>query len=149
MNVPAPNSTAPKLTGAEKIDVTVTAIVPLNDLVTRFEFERSDGRLFPTFSGGAHTVVEMQDGDRKRLNPYSLMSDPANRETFAISVRRDDEGRGGSLFMHNKVQTGDSMVISYPVNLFSLDLRARKHLFIAGGIGITPFLAQIKQLDPH
>ena len=39
------------------------------------------------------------------------------------------------------------MVISNPVNLFSLDLRARKHLMIAGGIGITPFLAQIKQLD--
>jgi ferredoxin-NADP reductase len=33
------------------------------------------------------------------------------------------------------------------VNLFSLDLRAKKHLMIAGGIGITPFLAQIKQLD--
>ena len=74
MNAPAPNSTAPKRTGTEKIDVTVTAIVPLNELVTRFEFKRSDGSLFPTFSGGAHTVVEMQDGGRKRLNPYSLMS---------------------------------------------------------------------------
>lgn len=41
------------------------------------------------------------------------------------------------------------MVISNPVNLFSLDLRAKKHLMIAGGIGITPFLAQIKQLERH
>ncbi len=38
------------------------------------------------------------------------------------------------------------MVISYPVNLFSLDLRAKKHLMIAGGIGITPFVAQTAQL---
>ena len=38
------------------------------------------------------------------------------------------------------------MVISYPVNLFSLDLRARKHLMLAGGIGITPFMAQTAQL---
>ncbi|MGB0799227.1 MAG: oxidoreductase, partial [Planktomarina sp.] len=58
-----------------------------------------------------------------------------------------DEGRGGSLFMHQKVNVGDAMTIGYPVNLFSLDLRANKHLFVAGGIGITPFMAQIKQLD--
>lgn len=140
----APQKASP---GAEKIDVIVSAIVPLNELVTRFEFKRANGDMFPTFSGGAHTVIEMKDGDITRLNPYSLMSDPADRTCYAISVRRDDEGRGGSLFMHKSVSVGDEMVLSYPVNLFSLDLRARKHLFIAGGIGITPFLAQIKQLD--
>jgi len=135
------------MSGAEKITVIVSGIVPLNDLVTRFEFKRTDGGLLPTFSGGAHTVVEMRDGDITRMNPYSLMSDPMDQTSYAISVRRDDEGRGGSLFMHNKVSVGDEMVISYPINLFSLDLRAKKHLFLAGGIGITPFLAQIKQLE--
>ena len=135
------------MSGAEKIDVTVTDIVTLNDLVTRFEFKRTDGGLLPTFSGGAHTVVEMRDGDITRLNPYSLMSDPMDQTAYTISVRRDDEGRGGSLYMHTQVRVGDEMVISYPVNLFSLDLRATKHLFLAGGIGITPFLAQIKQLE--
>jgi ferredoxin-NADP reductase len=49
--------------------------------------------------------------------------------------------------MHNNVSVGDEMVISNPVNLFSLDLRAKKQLFIAGGIGITPFMAQIKQME--
>ncbi len=121
--------------------------MPLNDLVTRFEFKRTDGGLLPTFSGGAHTVVEMHDGESTRLNPYSLMSDPMDQTAYTISVRRDDQGRGGSLYMHTKVAVGDEMVISYPVNLFSLDLRAKKHLFLAGGIGITPFLAQIKQLE--
>lgn len=135
------------MSGAEKIAVKVTEIVPVNDLVTRFKFERSEGGDLPTFSGGAHTVVEMQDGDITRLNPYSLMSDPMDQTAYTISVRRDDAGRGGSLFMHEKVSVGDEMTISYPVNLFSLDLRAKKHLFLAGGIGITPFLAQIKQLE--
>ncbi len=135
------------MSGITKINVRVTDIVPLNELVTRFKFEPVDGGLLPTFSGGAHTVVEMKDDDRTRLNPYSLMSDPADRGAYTISVRRDDEGRGGSLFMHKKVKIGDEMVISNPVNLFSLDLRAKKHLMIAGGIGITPFMAQIKQLD--
>ena len=49
--------------------------------------------------------------------------------------------------MHTQVAEGDTMTITYPVNLFSLDLRAKKHLFFAGGIGITPFLAMIGQLE--
>lgn len=135
------------MSGAEKIAVRVCEVTPLNALVTRFGFEPVSGGLLPTFSGGAHTVVEIQDGDITRLNPYSLMSDPFDQRAYSISVRRDDAGRGGSAFMHASVKVGDEMVISTPVNLFSLDLRAKKHLMIAGGIGITPFLAQIKQLD--
>ena len=139
----APQKTRP---GPAPIDVIVSNIVPLNDLVTRFEFKRKDGKPFPIFSGGAHTVIEMDDGDLIRRNPYSLMSDPSDPSHYAISVRRDDQGRGGSLFMHQKVKIGDEMRLTYPVNLFSLDLRAKKHLLIAGGIGITPFLSQIKQM---
>ena len=75
------------------------------------------------------------------------MSDPHDLSHYAISVRRDDEGRGGSLFLHQKAAVGDRMQLSAPVNLFALDLRASKHLFIAGGIGITPFLSQIHKLS--
>jgi len=57
--------------GTRKIDVTVAEVVEVNDLVKRFRFIRSDGGEMPTFSGGAHTVVEMRDGDTTRLNPYS------------------------------------------------------------------------------
>ena len=132
---------------AAKMNVLVTDVVEVNDLVKRFRFERADGELMPTFSGGAHTVVEMDDHGTRRLNPYSLMSSPTDRSAYTISVRRDDEGRGGSLFLHQHVKPGMEMVISNPVNLFSLDLRGRKHVMIAGGIGITPFLSQIKQLS--
>lgn len=132
--------------GTTKLNVTVTEVVAVNELVKRFHFERTDGGDLPTFSGGAHVVVEMRDGDITRLNPYSLMSSPLATRDYTISVRRDDVGRGGSLFMHNRVKRGMEMVISYPVNLFSLDLRAKKHLMIAGGIGITPFMAQTAQL---
>jgi ferredoxin-NADP reductase len=123
----------------------VEEVVPVNDLITRFRFKRRDGGPMPAFSGGAHTVVEMQDDGIQRRNPYSLMGDPADRSAYSISVRRDEAGRGGSLFLHRRVRPGDEMVISHPVNLFPLDLRARKHLFVAGGIGITPFLAMMEQ----
>lgn len=133
------------MSGAAQIPVVVKEVVAVNDLVTRFSFAHREGRSLPSFSGGAHTVVEMEDNGVRRRNPYSLMGDPADTSTYSISVRRDDAGRGGSLYMHREVRPGMEMVISNPVNLFPLDLRARKHLFIAGGIGITPFIAMMAQ----
>jgi len=135
------------MSGGAKLQVRVAEVVKVNDLITRFRFVTRDGSPLPAFSGGAHTVVEMDDHGTRRLNPYSLMSDPENSTGYDISVRRDDAGRGGSLFMHTHVKPGMEMTLSYPVNLFPLDNRARKHLMIAGGIGITPFLAQIAQLS--
>jgi ferredoxin-NADP reductase len=134
------------MSGGAKLAVRVAEVVPVNELVTRFRFVSLDGSDLPAFSGGAHTVVEMDDNGMRRLNPYSIMSDPADRSGYEISVRRDDTGRGGSLYMHRQVKPGMTMTLSYPVNLFPLDTRARKHVMIAGGIGITPFLAQIAQL---
>jgi dimethylamine monooxygenase subunit B len=135
------------MSGGAKLRVRVADVVAVNDLIKRFRFVALDGSPLPAFSGGAHTVVEMDDHGLRRLNPYSLMSDPKDRSGYEISVRRDDAGRGGSLFLHQHVTPGMEMEISYPVNLFPLDTRARKHLMIAGGIGITPFLAQIAQLS--
>ena len=132
--------------GAPKIPVCVAEVVHVNDLIKRFRLIRRDGGPMPHFSGGAHIVVEMDIQGTRRLNPYSLMSDPSDTSGYEISVRRDDVGRGGSLHLHAAVKAGDAMVISHPVNLFPLDLRAKKHLMIAGGIGITPFLAQMAQL---
>jgi dimethylamine monooxygenase subunit B len=134
------------MSGGAKLNVRVAAITEVNELIKRFRFVSRDGGRLPAFSGGSHTVVDMDDHGTRRLNPYSLMSDPADLSAYEISVRRDDAGRGGSLFMHRHVKPGMDMVISYPMNFFALDTRAKKNLMIAGGIGITPFLAQIKQL---
>ena len=135
------------MSGGAKLLVRVADVTRVNDLISRFRFVNRDGSPMPAFSGGAHTVVEMDDHGTRRLNPYSLMSDPEESSGYEISVRRDDAGRGGSLYMHNHVKPGMEMMLSYPVNLFALDNRAGKHLMIAGGIGITPFLAQIAQLS--
>ncbi|MFT3689561.1 PDR/VanB family oxidoreductase [Paenirhodobacter sp.] len=124
----------------------VTDVAPLTPLVTRFRFEHPEGEPLPLFSGGAHVVVEMPDGDTLRRNAYSLISDPLDGSGYEIAVRREDRGRGGSRFMH-RVAAGDLLRVSAPVNLFALDLRARKHVLIAGGIGITPFLSQLRQLQ--
>jgi len=127
------------------LDVVVTEKQVLTPLVTRFRFEPAGEGALPHFSGGAHVVVELPEGDRIRRNAYSLISDPHDGSGYEIAVRREDRGRGGSLYLHDRVTPGDRLRIGMPANLFRLDLTARHHLMIAGGIGITPFLAQLRQ----
>jgi dimethylamine monooxygenase subunit B len=130
---------------APGITVKVTQVVEVTPLIKRFHFESVDGPL-PSFAGGAHIIVEMLDGELVRRNAYSLMSPPSRTSYYAISVRRDDSGRGGSRYLHDCVRPGMMLHISRPINLFPIEQRARKHLLIAGGIGITPFLAMLERL---
>jgi ferredoxin-NADP reductase len=120
---------------------------PLSPRITRFRFEHPQGAPLPIFAGGAHVMVQMQDGAVLRRNAYSLISDPADRSGYEIAVQREDQGRGGSRWMHEQAQPGMVMTIGAPVNLFALNLTAKRHLLIAGGVGITPFLAQVRDLD--
>jgi ferredoxin-NADP reductase len=126
--------------------VRVTAITQVAEKVKRFRLERVDGQPMPVFSGGAHVVVAMRDGDFLRRNPYSLMSSPRDSTAYEISTLRVENSRGGSAFMHEKLNVGETLVVSQPINLFPFDVRGRKHIFMAGGIGITPFIAMMDQM---
>jgi dimethylamine monooxygenase subunit B len=130
-----------------EMNVRVVAITQEAEKVKRFRLERVDGKPMPVFSGGAHVVVAMHDGDLLRRNPYSLMSSPQDQSGYEISVLRVEQSRGGSTFMHDQLKQGDALTISQPINLFPYDVRGRKHIFMAGGIGITPFMAMMDQMS--
>jgi ferredoxin-NADP reductase len=130
-----------------EMPVTVAAITQVADAVKRFRLVRRDGLPMPVFSGGAHVVVSMRDHGVLRRSPYSLMSSPTDQSAYEISVLRVEQSRGGSHFLHDNVKVGDNLVVSQPVNLFPFDHRGRKHIMIAGGIGITPFMAMMDQMD--
>lgn len=127
--------------------VRVVETVAVTPGVKRIKLAAVDGAPLPEFSGGAHTVVELQDTSRIIRNAYSLMSSPFDASAYEISVLRVENSRGGSSFIHDNLGVGTELTISKPVNLFPIDRRARRHLMIAGGIGITPFMAMMTQLS--
>jgi ferredoxin-NADP reductase len=135
------------LTINTEMKVRVAKVAQVADKVKRFRFERADGQPMPIFSGGAHVIVSMRDGEVLRRNPYSLMSSPADTGGYEISVLRVENSRGGSAFLHEKLKEGDSLTLSQPVNLFPYDQRGRKHVMMAGGIGVTPFMAMMDQME--
>jgi dimethylamine monooxygenase subunit B len=134
------------LSDAQTLAVEVTAIEQVTPLIKHFTLAAADGGALPAFSGGSHIIVVMRGALRMHRNPYSLLSSPRQLDNYQIGVRRMEESRGGSHFMHDQVEVGSRLEIAHPVNLFGLDKIARKHVLIAGGIGITPFLAQLEDL---
>ncbi len=107
------------------------------------EFRDPHGEPLPEFSAGAHIAVRVPNG---LLRKYSLCNDPAERDRYQIAVKRESNGRGGSCSLIDDVKTGDEITLTTPVNDFGLPPRAQDFLFIAGGIGVTPIMAMIRQV---
>lgn len=125
----------------------VVSIIDVAEKVKRFRFERIDGAPLPIFSGGAHVVVAFQTDSGLRRTPYSLMSKPGDTSGYEISVLRVEQSRGGSHYLHDHLKVGAEVHLTQPVNLFPIDQRGKKHLLFAGGIGITPFIAMMDQMQ--
>ena len=124
----------------------IAAIEVLAPGLRRFALERDDGGDYPPAAAGAHVVLTLTGPARSWKNAYSLVSPPDQRRRLEIVVRRVDASRGGSLHMHDRLRTGDAVTVTGPASLFPLYRPARRHLMIAAGIGLTPFLSYLPVL---
>ena len=109
-----------------------------------FELRDASGGDLPGFTAGAHVTVKSPNGS---LRKYSLCNDPAERRRYAIAVKRDPAGRGGSVDLVDNTRVGDTIEVSAPHNAFELAEKAASFILIAGGIGITPLLAMARHLN--
>ncbi len=109
-----------------------------------FELVHPQGLPLPAFDAGAHVTVLTPNGLTRR---FSLCSSPCEKHRYQIAVKRDAQGQGGSISMVDQVHEGALLPTSRPLNYFALDPDATSHLLIAGGIGITPLLAMLHELQ--
>ncbi|MFE9914401.1 PDR/VanB family oxidoreductase [Micromonospora sp. NPDC005553] len=128
------------LTGAELV---VAAREQVAAEVVAICLRRADGGDLPGWTPGAHIDLELSAGLARQ---YSLCGDPANRSVLRIAVRREPNGRGGSRLVHERLTVGATVRVSGPHNTFPL-VAARRYLFIAGGIGITPIAPMVAAAD--
>lgn len=97
----------------------------------------------PEWTPGAHVDLRLADG---KIRQYSLCGDPADRTRYRIAVKREPGGRGGSTLIHDAFARGSEVHVSAPRNNFPLSTDAARHILVAGGIGITPFVAMTRHL---
>lgn len=99
------------------------------------------GQLLPPAEPGAHLEITLPSGI---VRQYSIFGDPAERHRYCIGVGWVEASRGGSRYIHESLQAGDTLEVSAPKNNFPLVTDAREYVFVAGGIGITPILSMIR-----
>jgi dimethylamine monooxygenase subunit B len=129
------------------LEVEVSQVTTVAQRVKCFRLTPVSGKTLPAFSPGAHILITHNDGGMKVRNAYSLMGSPYDHRSYRITVLHTEQSRGGSRYMHEFIQPGSRLSISHPVNLFPLAQLGRKHVFVAGGIGITPFLPMMEELN--
>jgi phthalate 4,5-dioxygenase reductase subunit len=111
--------------------------------IVEFELCHPEGVPLPPFSPGAHLRVQTPSGAERK---YSLVNPPSDRERFVIAVKRDAGGRGGSVSMVDDLKEGALLSVGLPDNAFPMAEHAKRFIFIAGGIGITPILCMVRTL---
>jgi vanillate O-demethylase ferredoxin subunit len=112
--------------------------------INAYELVDPAGDDLPEFSAGSHIDVHIPGNF---VRQYSLSNDPRERKRYVIGVLNVSDGRGGSAALHACVRAGHLLKVSAPRNNFPLAQDARRHLLIAGGIGITPMMAMISHLQ--
>lgn len=127
----------------ELVRVRVGARTDAADGVVALTLEHPDGERLPDWTPGAHVDLVLPTGLTRQ---YSLCGDRFDPHRYRVAMLREADGRGGSAWVHDRLQVGDELAIGGPRNHFPL-VPASSYLFLAGGIGITPLLPMIAQAE--
>lgn len=100
------------------------------------------GAALPPFAPGAHVEFSFAGMTRR----YSLTSLPDVLDAYEVCVLRTDPGGGGSAYLHDRLEVGDGLEVSTPCDAFPLAPDAEHSVFVAGGIGVTPFVTMMHAL---
>lgn len=96
----------------------------------------------PCAEAGSHIDLLISDQLRRS---YSLLK-PSNGTSYEVAVQLEENGRGGSRYLHEQVSEGMTISISPPRNNFPIREHLDKAVLVAGGIGITPIMSMLQVL---
>ncbi|MBL7495706.1 oxidoreductase [Frankia sp. CNm7] len=128
------------MTAGARLDLVVTAATEPVPGVRCLRLAAAGGGELPGFVPGSHLVVDCGG----RPNAYSLTSDGLEPTEYAISVLLVEDGAGGSRWAHERLDVGARVSARPPRSAFPPVARARRHLLVAGGIGVTPVVSHLR-----
>jgi len=124
------------------LDLVVVSARSVATDVVSLELADPAGTPLPDWTPGAHIDLHLPSG---LVRSYSLHGDDHDRGAYHVAVLHAADGRGGSAEAHRIATAGTALRVSPPRNAFAL-APASHHLFLAGGIGVTPLLAMAREV---
>lgn len=97
------------------------------------------------YTPGQFITVEVEIDGQTHQRCYTLSSSPSRPLCITITVK----ATGGvvSNWLHRNLRVGDTLRASGPSGIFSFHHHpARKYLFLAGGVGVTPLMSMTRWL---
>ena len=92
------------------------------------------------FKAGQFAFIEIQDQGLQEPHPFSISSSP-NDETIRFTIRvLGDWTRK----IREELKSGTEAILRGPYGRFESDFSEKKQVWMAGGIGITPFLSMVR-----
>ncbi|GCB43703.1 PDR/VanB family oxidoreductase [Streptomyces sp. NL15-2K] len=99
----------------------------------------------PTPPPGSHLDVTVPLPGGSDTRSYSLVDLGHDDGLLRMAVRRQQDSRGGSVWMHS-LKPGDELEVMGPFDEFPLNPGAAPSVLLAAGIGITPVLGLARAL---
>ncbi len=121
--------------------LTVEEIFEETPTIRTFRFEAEAGEAIPfTFQAGQYIRLA-------GIRNYTISSPPEERNYIEVTTKRE-EGGFFSNYMHDCLRIGDTLGVRGPFGRFTFaGDEAENVVLIAGGVGVTPFLAIIRHLN--
>lgn len=118
------------------------------DIISSFVFTSTEKDASPIkVMPGAHVRVKLGPKSGNLVRAYSVVEGDSNQ--FKLGIAHDADSRGGSKLMHEQLEIGDELMFSKMASDFTLkeNEECNDHIFIAGGVGITAFVASARMLE--
>ena len=122
----------------EDVRVKILKVKEVADFTKSFVFEKPEGF---EYKAGNHGYIEISPDNGK---PFSFVSSPSDDFVEFATIIRDQSEWKQEL---NKKNKGDEIILSGPYGKFGYEDSEKEIGFVAGGIGITPFIGILRYIN--
>jgi len=121
-----------------RFETAIKEVIPRTPDTSSYRFPRPNGF---DYKPGQYMNVTIKSGNAKLMHPFSISSSPTDQEFIEFTKKFTNSEYSTRL---RAMRPGDWARIDGPYGKFTCECEYEKIVFLAGGIGITPFFSIMK-----